>query len=133
MQLLAMHSAVRNDAALTSPNLRPALPNHPTTAVVGMSGPRDACPGSELPWHSVEDVKRAVFADVNPGGITVGSTYSRCSLGKTKLTRNNSLVAPLVRLPCQGVRWEHSGRAGGGPWVLMAPPAAARCCLPPLC
>ncbi|PSC71071.1 hypothetical protein C2E20_5453 [Micractinium conductrix] len=107
-------AAASQPTRFTAAAIHVAPEHHPapqlTSEVVGMSGPRDACPGSELPWHSVEDVKRAVFSDANPGGITVGSTYSRCSLGNTKLTRNNSLVAPLVKLPCQGV-------SNGVPWT----------------
>lgn len=49
-------------------------------------------------------VKKAVFEELSPRGVTVGSTLNRCSYGITKLTTSNSLVAPLVNLPCNGAK-----------------------------
>lgn len=63
-----------------------------------------ACPGTQLPTASVSDIERAVFAEVNPSGITVGSTFSGCSYGKSRLTQRNSQVAAPVELPCAGSR-----------------------------
>ncbi len=45
-----------------------------------------------------------MFQELNPGGVTVGSTFNKCSYGKTKLTQANSLVADLVKLPCSGTK-----------------------------
>jgi hypothetical protein len=71
-----------------------------------------ACPGVVLPKFTAADVKGAVFAESNPTGTTVGSTYGKCSMGKTKLTVANSKVADLVKLPCDGttneVAWTFS-------------------------
>jgi hypothetical protein len=53
---------------------------------------------------SVGAVRKTVFPDANPSGVTVGSTFNRCSYGKSKLTRANSYVADLVQLPCDGVK-----------------------------
>lgn len=83
---------------------RPAPPPSPPrrAAVAGVTGPRAACPGTSLPLTSVAAVKKAVFEESAPRGVTVGSTLNRCSYGITKLTTANSLVAPLVNLPCNG-------------------------------
>jgi len=45
-----------------------------------------------------------VFAEANPRGVTVGSTFNRCSFGKSMLTAANSMVADEVQLPCSGDR-----------------------------
>lgn len=50
----------------------------------------------------MSQVRKAVFEELNPRGVTVGSTLNKCSYGITKLTTFNSLVAPLVNLPCNG-------------------------------
>ena len=47
-------------------------------------------------------VRQAVFEELAPKGVTVGSTFGRCSYGASRLNMSNSLVAPLVELPCNG-------------------------------
>ncbi|KAL4857219.1 hypothetical protein ACK3TF_002516 [Chlorella vulgaris] len=80
--------------------------------IAGVDATGAACPGVTLPKFTAADVKGAVFAESNPTGTTVGSTYSKCSMGKTKLTVANSKVADLVKLPCAGttneVAWTFS-------------------------
>ena len=65
-----------------------------------MASPSEACPGTSLPKFTVKQVAAAVFAETSPNNVTVGSTFARCSYGKTKLTAANSRVADLVQLPC---------------------------------
>ena len=36
------------------------------------------------------------------GSTTLGGLYRTCSYGQSMLTRNNSWVAPIVKLPCAG-------------------------------
>lgn len=61
-----------------------------------------ACTNTAIPSTTAAQVRKAVFQELNPGGVTVGSTYNKCSYGKTKLTQANSLVADVVKLPCNG-------------------------------
>lgn len=79
-------------------------------AAIGADG--KACPSTQLPQVPVSQVKQAIFQEANRDGITVGSLYNQCSYGKTRLTSLNSLVAPLVKLPCNGttndVAWTFS-------------------------
>ena len=69
-----------------------------------MAGPTATCNGISLPKFTSKQVAAAVFAEVSPNKATVGSTFSRCSYGKTKLTMATSLVPDLVELPCNGNR-----------------------------
>lgn len=62
-----------------------------------------ACPGTQPPKFSADEVRRAVFVENSPNRTTVGSIFNRCSYGKTKLTANNSRVVEPVKLPCEGV------------------------------
>ncbi|PSC74160.1 hypothetical protein C2E20_2632 [Micractinium conductrix] len=71
--------------------------------IAGVSKPGTACPGTQLPLASVDAVRKAVLPELNPAGITVGSTYNKCSYGKSSFTAANSQVANLVQLPCNGV------------------------------
>jgi hypothetical protein len=77
-----------------------------------VAGDGSACPGTTLPRFSAADVSRTMFAEVNPGGATVGSIYNKCSYGKTRLTTANSRVTDMVRLGCNGtvndVAWTFS-------------------------
>jgi hypothetical protein len=70
--------------------------------VVAKQADGSACPGTRLPTTTVSDVRKAVFSELNTGGITVGSTINQCSFGKSKLTQQNSQVAQPVELPCAG-------------------------------
>ncbi|KAL4439954.1 hypothetical protein ABPG75_002955 [Micractinium tetrahymenae] len=70
--------------------------------IAGVDASGAACPNTALPKYSAADIKKAVFEELNPGGTTVGSTFNRCSFGKSRLTMTNSLVADLVKLPCAG-------------------------------
>lgn len=71
-----------------------------------------SCPGTQPPKFTSRQVEEAVFEEVSPSNITVGSIYNRCSYNKTRLTRDNSLVvADPVELPCSGTT--RSGRAQG--------------------
>lgn len=54
------------------------------------------------PLSTVAAVKRTAFEELRPGGVTIGSTYNRCSYNTSRLTMANSLVTPLVHLPCNG-------------------------------
>jgi hypothetical protein len=65
-----------------------------------MSSPSATCPGTSPPKFTAKQVAAAVFAETSPSNVTVGSTFARCSYGKTKLTAANSRVADLVQLPC---------------------------------
>ena len=65
-----------------------------------MSSPSATCPGTSPPKVTAKQVAAAVFAETSPSNVTVGSTFARCSYGKTKLTAANSRVADLVQLPC---------------------------------
>lgn len=78
--------------------------------IVAATSDGQACPGTQLPSLSAEQVRRVVLEESNPGGATVGSTYRQCSHGKTRLTAANSLVADPVRLPCNGTSF-------GVPWT----------------
>lgn len=71
-------------------------------AVSGVSSPGVACPTTALPLSTVAAVRRAVFQELSPRGPTVGGTYNRCSYNTSRLDMSNSLVAPLVELPCNG-------------------------------
>lgn len=68
-------------------------------AALGAQG--RACPGTQLPRFKLPQIRAAIFQEANPRGVTVGSTFNRCSYGKSKLTTGNSLVAEVVELPCQ--------------------------------
>lgn len=58
----------------------------------------------------MQQVRRAVFQELNPSAITVGSTFNRCSYNRSRLTAANSRFANMVVLPCggeiEGVPWE---------------------------
>ena len=99
--VFACHTLHRGPAPLLMPPPRPC-PSR-CLAVAGMADSTTACPGTALPKFSVDDVKKAVFAESNPSSPTVGSTFNKCSYGKTKLTTANSRVADLVQLPCNGI------------------------------
>lgn len=63
------------------------------------------CPHTDKPLYSVGSVRQAVFDELSPrckAFATVGGTFNRCSFGASRLTMANSLVAPLVELPCNG-------------------------------
>ncbi|KAL4452150.1 hypothetical protein ABPG75_007812 [Micractinium tetrahymenae] len=70
--------------------------------IAGVNTDGTACTNTALPSTTAAQVRKAVFQELNPGGVTVGSTYNKCSYGKTKLTQANSLVADTVQLPCNG-------------------------------
>ncbi|KAL4430186.1 hypothetical protein ABPG77_004968 [Micractinium sp. CCAP 211/92] len=76
--------------------------------VIPLSG-RDAngsvCPGTSPPLNTPAEVRATVLQEANPSGITVGSTYNKCSYGRSRLTAQNSLVADTVVLPCQGTSY----------------------------
>jgi len=64
-----------------------------------------ACPGTQLPAFTVDQVKQAVFAEASVNGSsTVGGTFTQCSHGKSPMNAQNSMVADLVELPCSGER-----------------------------
>ncbi|PSC69234.1 hypothetical protein C2E20_7279 [Micractinium conductrix] len=91
-------------------SMQPGKAPTPELKVVAKQPHGAACPGTQLPTASVSDIERAVFAEVNPSGITVGSTFSGCSYGKSRLTQRNSQVAAPVELPC-------AGSSQGYPWT----------------
>ncbi|KAL4421241.1 hypothetical protein ABPG75_010532 [Micractinium tetrahymenae] len=70
--------------------------------IAGVSSPGVSCPDTAPPLSTVAAVKKAVFEELSPRGVTVGGTYNRCSYNTSRLTMQNSLVAPLVELPCNG-------------------------------
>ncbi|PRW57195.1 hypothetical protein C2E21_4079 [Chlorella sorokiniana] len=61
-----------------------------------------ACAGTSLPKFSTAAVRKAVFAELNPAGPTVGGTFAKCSNQRSLLTQANSRVAEVVSLPCSG-------------------------------
>lgn len=70
------------------------------------TGPSEACAGTQLPKLSVEHVQRIVFEEEAPANATtLGGTFRRCSFGRTRLNKSNSLVADTVHLPCHGTSW----------------------------
>ena len=83
---------------------RTRLPPPPLpTAVAARAPDGSACPGTELPRSTADDVRRTVFAAAAaPGAATVGGLYAACSAGATRINPGNSLVANLVELPCSG-------------------------------
>lgn len=85
-------------AAAYAPSLLP--PRH--SAVSGRDASGAACPGTSLPSNTADKVRATVLQEANPSGVTVGSTYNKCSYGKSRLTAQNSLVADTLMLPCQG-------------------------------
>jgi hypothetical protein len=87
-------------------------PPHPLSAVAGVDASGDACPGTSLPATSVAEVKRAFFQEANRQGPTVGAAINQCSHGRSRLTSLNSLVTPLVRLPCAS-----NASFAGAPWT----------------
>ena len=57
------------------------------------------------PWYFKEDVEKMIFEDGgNDGAATssVGALFRTCSYGQTLLTRQNSVVAPVIKLDCAG-------------------------------
>ena len=84
-----------------------------------------ACPGSGPSQTTTEAVRRALFAEQNPAGPTVGSLYAQCSYGKTRLTAANSLVVEPVTIGCAGVRCAPGAGPSAGPWGRRCPPPAA--------
>lgn len=52
--------------------------------------------------NTAAEVRATVLQEARPAGITVGSTFNKCSYGKSRLTAQNSLVADTLVLPCQG-------------------------------
>ena len=102
-----MHVAPRTacaQPASTHPYLPPPAP-------ASRSCRRDA-PGRRLPRHQPAPVFRRPGQaggaggkpqEANRNGTTVGSLFGSCSYGKSRLTAANSLVAPLVKLPCEGI------------------------------
>lgn len=77
-------------------------PASPAPAVAAMRNFGAPCPNTDRPLSSVPAVRRAVFEERGSRGATVGGLFNRCSLGASRLDRSNSLVAPLVELPCSG-------------------------------
>ncbi|KAL4423979.1 hypothetical protein ABPG75_001280 [Micractinium tetrahymenae] len=76
-----------------------------TGAVAAAQPDGAACPNTQLPTTTVSAVKQAVFAESNPNGTTVGSTFNKCSYGKSTMTASNSMVADTVTLPCAGTNY----------------------------
>ena len=74
----------------------------PMPAVMAVDADGNACPGTQLPAFTLPQLKSVIFAENNPDGMTLGSQYSSCSYGKTKLTAGTSVVTDFVRLPCSG-------------------------------
>ncbi|PRW59320.1 hypothetical protein C2E21_2437 [Chlorella sorokiniana] len=60
------------------------------------------CPGTGAPPMTVQQLEAAIFEEVSPNQVTVGSTYNRCTQGQLRLTRGNSRVVDPVVLPCNG-------------------------------
>ena len=83
---------------LTPPASRPAPPP-PALAVAAKAADGSACPGTQPPKFTKAQVEATMWGTAAP---SVGSTYSQCSGGKTKLTAATSLVADVVDLPCTG-------------------------------
>lgn len=84
---------------LTLPPCCP-LPPHPAVAFKQASGA--ACATTSLPKFTTAAVRKAVFAELNPAGVTVGGTFAKCSNQRSRLTQANSRVAEVVSLPCSG-------------------------------
>lgn len=61
-----------------------------------------ACPRTSLPLNSAAEVRAAFFSEIDPRGVTVASTFARCSYGAARLSMRNSLVTDTVELPCRG-------------------------------
>lgn len=60
------------------------------------------CPGTGAPPITVAELEAAVFEELSPGEVTVGSTYNSCTQGRLRLTQDNSRVVEPVVLPCNG-------------------------------
>ncbi len=60
------------------------------------------CPGTGAPPITVAQLEAAVFEELSPGEVTVGSTYNSCTQGQLRLTQDNSRVVEPVVLPCNG-------------------------------
>ncbi|KAL4421243.1 hypothetical protein ABPG75_010534 [Micractinium tetrahymenae] len=54
--------------------------------IAGVIGSGAACPSTAIPLSTVASVKRAVFEELRPRGVTVGSTFKRCSYNTSRLT-----------------------------------------------
>ncbi|KAL4427875.1 hypothetical protein ABPG75_001964 [Micractinium tetrahymenae] len=73
-----------------------------------------ACPGAEEPPLTADQLRAVVFeqeavrevdgskAGLGPAPPSVGSLFSQCSYGKSRLTPADSMVAETVELPCNG-------------------------------
>ncbi|KAL4440139.1 hypothetical protein ABPG75_003140 [Micractinium tetrahymenae] len=70
--------------------------------IAGMASENETCEGTAPALYSQDQVRAAIFEEVSPDNVTVGSTYNKCSYGKTRLTASNSLLADPVELPCSG-------------------------------
>ncbi|PSC71116.1 hypothetical protein C2E20_5435 [Micractinium conductrix] len=99
----AATAATRAAGMLSSNTLVAADISTIVVPISGVSKPGTACPGTQLPLVSVTAVRKAVLPELNPAGITVGSTFNKCSYGKSTFNAANSQVADLVQLPCNGV------------------------------
>ena len=81
-----------------------------------------ACPGTSLGTKTRAQVQAAVFQELSPTVVTVGSMFQRCTFGGAKLNTSNSAVTAVTTLPCSGTRWERipgssareAAAAGGG-------------------
>ena len=110
-----VHTAGQNLLRRALPRCRPLSryplpPSLPAVAFKQASGA--ACAGTSLPKFTTAAVRKAVFAELNPAGVTVGGTFAKCSNQRSLLTHANSRVAEVVSLPCsgtaEGVAWATS-------------------------
>jgi len=95
--------SMQPDLAARPPQpLTPSLPHCPLCpAVAPLDTSGGACPGTQPPRLSAEQVRAVVFQERAPAGATtLSSMYNGCSYNKTRLTMRNSLVADMVYLPC---------------------------------
>lgn len=66
------------------------------------------CPPISLPPHltalCLQDVEAVFFENASPDNTwtTVGGRFRSCSHGQSLLTRANSVVAPVLKIPCSG-------------------------------
>lgn len=74
--------------------------------LVAKNGSAGVCEGTAAPPLSTQGLQRVIFEEANPRAPTVGSTFSKCSFGKTRLTARSSAVVEPVELPCIGSRCE---------------------------
>ena len=72
--------------------------------IVPVQADGSACPGTNAPAFTPDDIREVLFREVNPGGKTLGALLRWVSNGKTYNTNATSLVTGFAHIGCNGTK-----------------------------